>query len=57
MFIVQIPPPLSHGLMTMDWLFLRLLSGDFSFHYFAVGLCTWDVGGDEVLFNVCKEVH
>ena len=57
MFIVQMPPPLSHGLMTMDWLILRLLSGDFSFHYFAVGLCTWDVGGDEVLFNVCKEVH
>ena len=25
MFIMQMPPPLSHGLVTTDWLFLRLL--------------------------------
>ena len=30
MFIMQIPPPLSHGLMTMDWLFLRLFNDVFS---------------------------
>ena len=30
MFIMQMPPPLSHGLMTMDWLFLRLYNADFS---------------------------
>ena len=28
---MQMPPPLSHGLMTMNWLFLKLLSADFSF--------------------------
>ena len=30
MFIMQMPPPLSHGLMTIDWLFLRLFNADFS---------------------------
>ena len=30
MFIMQVTPPLSHGLMTIDWLLLRLLSSDFS---------------------------
>ena len=27
---MQMPPPLSHGLMTMDWLFLKLLNAVFS---------------------------
>ena len=30
MFIMQMPPPLSHGLMTTDWFFLRLFNADFS---------------------------
>ena len=30
MFTMQMPPPLSHGLMTMDWLFLRLFNFAFS---------------------------
>ena len=30
MFIMQMPPPLSHGLMTIDWFFLRLFNADFS---------------------------
>ena len=30
MFVMQMPPPLSHGLMTMDWLFLRLFNAAFS---------------------------
>ena len=30
MFAMQMPPPLSHGLMTMDWLFLRLFNFAFS---------------------------
>ena len=29
MFIMQMPQPLSHDLMTMDWLFLRLFNADF----------------------------
>ena len=30
MSIMQRPPPLSHGLMTIYWLFLRLFNADFS---------------------------
>ena len=30
MFIMQMPPTLSHDLMTIDWLFLRLLNALFS---------------------------
>ena len=30
MFIMQMSPSLSHGLMTMDWLFLRLFNAYFS---------------------------
>ena len=30
MFIMQMPPLLSHGLMMTDWLFLRLFNIDFS---------------------------
>ena len=30
MFIMQMPPPLSHGLMMMGWLFLKLYNADFS---------------------------
>ena len=30
MFTMQMPPPLSHDLMTMDWLFLRLFNFAFS---------------------------
>ena len=29
-FIMQMPPSLSHSMMTMDWLFLTLISADFS---------------------------
>ena len=32
MFIMQMPPPLSHGLMIMDSLFLRLFTAVFSFN-------------------------
>ena len=44
MFYMQIPPHLLHGLMTIDWLFLRLLNADFS------------CNRDEVLFRACKKV-
>ena len=30
MFIMKMFPPLSHGLMTMGWLFLRLFNATFS---------------------------
>ena len=30
MFIMQMPPSLSHGMMTMDWLFLTLINAGFS---------------------------
>ena len=30
MFIRQMPPPLSHGLITIDRLFFRLFNADFS---------------------------
>ena len=57
MFIMQTPPLLSHCLMTMDWLFLRLLNTDFSCNVrFPVGFSTQGGDGDEVLFSACKKV-
>lgn len=32
MMVIHMPSPLSHGLITMDWLFLWLFSAFFSFH-------------------------
>ena len=44
--------PLSHGLMTMDWLFLRLFNADFSCNVrLLLGFPTCGVDGDEVLLN------
>lgn len=52
MFIMQMSPLLSHGLMTMDWLFLRLFNAAI---YCNVRLLwaflTWGVDEDEVLFS------
>ena len=31
-FMMQIDPPLSHGLIIMDWLFLKLFNAVFSFN-------------------------
>ena len=50
-------PPLSHGLMAMDWLFLRLFNADFSCNVrLLLGFSTCDVDGDEFLFNGYEEI-
>ena len=32
MFMIKMPPPLSHGLIKIDWLFLRLFNAVISFN-------------------------
>ena len=50
-------PPLSHGLMAMDWLFLRLFNADFSCNVrLLLGFSTCGVDGDEFLFNGYEEI-
>ena len=50
-------PPLSHGLMAMDWLFLRSFNADFSCNVrLLLGFSTCGVDGDEFLFNRYEEI-